>query len=114
MHVHSSVEYIIWFAFSTGTVFVLFSFPFLFTYFADIHGTTTERSSVLLCGLVIAVFQFGWAATQVSHLALIPQLTAVDSERTELSAFRLFIFVSIIFHCHFALVLTVDLLFFLS
>ena len=66
----------------------MFSFPFLFTHFADVYGSTKDLYGILQCGLTIAVFQFGWAATQVSHLALIPQLTPIDSERTDLSALR--------------------------
>jgi len=34
------------------------------------------------------VFQFGWACTQISHLALIPVLTSCQNERTGLTAIR--------------------------
>ena len=57
--------------------------------FAVVFGKASEMRTIVMCSLVISVFQFGWAATQVSHLALIPQLTSSDLERTELSAFRL-------------------------
>ena len=36
----------------------------------------------------IVVFQFGWAASQVSHLAMIPELTPSQDERTGLTAIR--------------------------
>ena len=37
----------------------------------------------------VCVFQFGWAAAQISHLAMIPELTPVESERDELNIIRL-------------------------
>ena len=75
--------------FCSGTVSVLCSFPVLFTRFVSLDGKPLELPSLVHCSIVIAIFQFGWAATQVSHLALIPQLTSVESERVELSALRL-------------------------
>ena len=36
----------------------------------------------------VVIFQFGWAATQISHLALIPQLTTLENERVALQAIR--------------------------
>ena len=42
---------------------------------------------VILIGLV-CVFQFGWASAQISHLAMIPELTHVESERDELNIIR--------------------------
>ncbi len=36
----------------------------------------------------VVIFQFGWAATQISHLSLIPQLTTSDDERVALNAIR--------------------------
>ncbi|KAK3709913.1 hypothetical protein QZH41_020039, partial [Actinostola sp. cb2023] len=36
----------------------------------------------------IVVFQFGWASTQISHLALIPELTSDEHEKTSLNAIR--------------------------
>jgi Na+/melibiose symporter-like transporter len=36
----------------------------------------------------VVIFQFGWAATQISHLSLIPQLTTNDNERVSLNAIR--------------------------
>lgn len=43
---------------------------------------------IILIGLV-CVFQFGWAAAQISHLAMIPELTHVEAERDELNIIRL-------------------------
>jgi Na+/melibiose symporter-like transporter len=36
----------------------------------------------------VVIFQFGWAATQISHLSLIPQLTSYENERVALNAIR--------------------------
>ena len=38
--------------------------------------------------MFVVVFQFGWAATQISHLAMIPELTPSQDERTGLTAIR--------------------------
>ena len=37
----------------------------------------------------IVLFQFGWASTQISHLALIPELTSCVEEKMSLNAIRL-------------------------
>lgn len=98
-----------------GTLCVIFSFPFLFMRppASDINQSAMmnplpsstsrqsessrmfvsinklmETSEMLYYAFFVAVFQFGWAATQVAHLSLIPQLTSVDSERVELNAVR--------------------------
>ena len=34
------------------------------------------------------IFQFGWASTQISHLATIPDLAKNQTDRTTLTAFR--------------------------
>nr|XP_034172580.1 major facilitator superfamily domain-containing protein 12-like isoform X2 [Osmia lignaria] len=36
----------------------------------------------------VVIFQFGWAAVQISHLSLVPELTPTEHERTELIAIR--------------------------
>jgi Na+/melibiose symporter-like transporter len=36
----------------------------------------------------IVIFQIGWASTQVSHLSVIPNLTPIERERTQLNSFR--------------------------
>ena len=36
----------------------------------------------------IMIFQIGWASTQISHLALIPELTADENERVGLNSIR--------------------------
>ena len=34
------------------------------------------------------IFQFGWASTQISHLAAIPDIASSQNERTGLTAIR--------------------------
>jgi Na+/melibiose symporter-like transporter len=36
----------------------------------------------------VFIFQFGWASTQVSHMALIPDLSTCENERLSLNAIR--------------------------
>ena len=36
----------------------------------------------------VAIFQFGWAATQISHLSMIPALSSSTSERAQLTSMR--------------------------
>ena len=43
---------------------------------------------ILYYACFIVVFQVGWATTQVSHLALIPQLTSDPNERVGLTSLR--------------------------
>ena len=38
--------------------------------------------------LLVCIFQFGWAAAQISHLAMIPELTPIEAERDELNIIR--------------------------
>lgn len=40
----------------------------------------------------VFIFQFGWAATQISHLSLIPQLSPCENERASLNATRYLFF----------------------
>lgn len=94
-----------------GTVCVVFSFPLIFspcpgcqdpipypvrpgTSNVTDTGTWTGLSEedLWLRGLyyaaLIVIFQAGWAIVQISHLALIPDLTPIQSERAELTAIR--------------------------
>uniref|UniRef100_A0A914HG82 Uncharacterized protein n=1 Tax=Globodera rostochiensis TaxID=31243 RepID=A0A914HG82_GLORO len=69
-----------------GTFCVTFSFPLIF-------------SGCLLCDWVpflrlfwfvppIMLFQFGWAAVQISHLAMIPELTSSEHTRMSMTSYR--------------------------
>ena len=48
----------------------------------------SPKIKVLYYAIPIAVIQFGWTSVQISHLALIPELTEDKDERMELNAIR--------------------------
>ncbi|KAJ8966997.1 hypothetical protein NQ317_006925 [Molorchus minor] len=70
-----------------GTVCVLGAFPFIF---APCIGCTTSHkwAQMFYYSIFIIIFQFGWAAVQISHLSLIPELTPNEHDRTKLTAVR--------------------------
>lgn len=72
----------------TGTICVLLSFPFIFSPCLGCAATTPEWAALLYYGPFVVVFQFGWAATQIAHLSLIPELATSDHEKVELTALR--------------------------
>ncbi|ELV09282.1 hypothetical protein TREES_T100006040 [Tupaia chinensis] len=71
-----------------GTVCVLLSFPFIFSPCLGCGAATPEWAALLYYGPFVVTFQFGWAATQISHLSLIPELVTNDHEKVELTALR--------------------------
>ncbi|XP_067134435.1 major facilitator superfamily domain-containing protein 12-like [Centruroides vittatus] len=70
-----------------GTICVLLSFPFLFLKCVGCSHSHQSAQFVYYSAFII-IFQFGWAAVQVSHLSLIPDLTPISSERVALNAYR--------------------------
>lgn len=70
-----------------GALSVTFSFPFIFNLCIGC-GNTSEGARFIYYTPFIVVFQFGWAATQISHLAMIPELTDDDSEKVSLNTLR--------------------------
>ncbi|CAN8004911.1 unnamed protein product, partial [Ixodes hexagonus] len=70
-----------------GTLCVVGSFPFLFSKPLGGEGSSQEAEFVYFAAFIV-IFQLGWAATQVSHLSLIPDLTPIPHERVELNALR--------------------------
>lgn len=70
-----------------GCVCVLFSFPFLFNLCIDCENSP-EWARFYYYAPFVVIFQFGWAATQISHLSLLPQLTPNENERVALNAIR--------------------------
>lgn len=51
-------------------------------------STSSQWAQVIYFAGFIVIFQFGWAAVQVSHLSLIPVLAHDERSRTELTALR--------------------------
>ncbi|XP_078315896.1 major facilitator superfamily domain-containing protein 12-like [Crassostrea virginica] len=70
-----------------GTISVACSYPFLFN---DCIGCSNapDWSKFIYFAPFVVIFQFGWAATQISHLSLIPDLTSEENERVELNGLR--------------------------
>ncbi|XP_072338131.1 major facilitator superfamily domain-containing protein 12-like isoform X2 [Scyliorhinus torazame] len=71
-----------------GSISVLLSFPFIFNPPVGSGKDTPQWAELVYFVPFIVIFQFGWAATQISHLALIPELVADNHQRVELTAFR--------------------------
>lgn len=71
-----------------GTVSVLLSFAFIFNECLGCGPVTPQWASVTYFAPFIIIFQFGWAAIQISHLALIPELVTCEHARVELTAYR--------------------------
>ena len=71
-----------------GTVSVLLSFPFIFNQCLGCDLSTPEWVGLIYFIPFIVVFQFGWAATQISHLSLIPELVSCEHAKVELTAYR--------------------------
>lgn len=70
-----------------GTICVLLGFPFIFSQCIGCEGAHQYAQLVYYAAFVV-IFQFGWAAVQISHLALVPELTPAEHERTQLIAIR--------------------------
>ena len=70
-----------------GTICVVISFPFIFLGCIGCSNASFEFKMFYFITFAV-VFQFGWAATQISHLAMIPELTPNQDERIELTAIR--------------------------
>ncbi|XP_026885768.2 major facilitator superfamily domain-containing protein 12 isoform X4 [Electrophorus electricus] len=71
-----------------GTVCVVLSFPFIFSPCVGCGENTLLWVKLLYFSPFIIIFQFGWAATQISHLSLIPELVTCKHAKVELTAYR--------------------------
>lgn len=70
-----------------GVICVVFSFGFMFNLCPTCENSDLWARFIYYAPFVV-IFQFGWAATQISHLSLIPQLSACENERVSLNAIR--------------------------
>jgi len=70
-----------------GTICVLGSFPFIFLPCLGCESWDQE-DQLIYYSVFVCIFQFGWASTQISHLALIPSLSSCHKKRTSLTAIR--------------------------
>ncbi|CAJ1087367.1 major facilitator superfamily domain-containing protein 12-like [Xyrichtys novacula] len=71
-----------------GTLSVVLSFAFIFNQCLGCDVFTPQWVSLTYFIPFIIVFQFGWAATQISHLSLIPELVTCEHAKVELTAYR--------------------------
>lgn len=70
-----------------GVICVILSFPFIFNLCITCQDASRTALFFYYTPFVV-IFQFGWASTQISHLALIPELTSDEHEKTSLNAIR--------------------------
>ncbi|XP_076272380.1 major facilitator superfamily domain-containing protein 12-like [Rhynchophorus ferrugineus] len=70
-----------------GTVCVVVSFPFIFSPCVTCENAP-RWSQMFYYSMFIIIFQFGWAAVQISHLSLIPEISPNEHDRTKLTAIR--------------------------
>ncbi|XP_049455131.1 major facilitator superfamily domain-containing protein 12-like [Epinephelus fuscoguttatus] len=71
-----------------GTLSVVLSFAFIFNQCLGCSSFTPQWASLIYFIPFIIIFQFGWAATQISHLSLIPELVSCEHAKVELTAYR--------------------------
>uniref|UniRef100_A0A1B6E3G3 Major facilitator superfamily (MFS) profile domain-containing protein n=2 Tax=Clastoptera arizonana TaxID=38151 RepID=A0A1B6E3G3_9HEMI len=70
-----------------GSICVVLSFPFIFSPCIGCAYSHQWAQMIYYSGFVV-IFQFGWAAVQIAHLALVSELTPDEHERTSLIATR--------------------------
>jgi Na+/melibiose symporter-like transporter len=68
-----------------GTVLVALSFPMIFMVQRD---TLPYLANLFYFSLFITIFQCGWATVQISHLAILPELSTTSTDRSELNSVR--------------------------
>ncbi|XP_028284264.1 major facilitator superfamily domain-containing protein 12-like [Parambassis ranga] len=71
-----------------GSLSVVLSFAFIFNQCLGCNVLTPQWVSLTYFVPFIIIFQFGWAATQISHLSLIPELVSCEHAKVELTAYR--------------------------
>ncbi|CAH0405473.1 unnamed protein product [Chilo suppressalis] len=70
-----------------GTACVMTSFPFIFTVCIGC-SMAHKWAQMFYFAAFILIFQIGWAAVQISHLSLIPELAEDEHTRSHLTAVR--------------------------
>uniref|UniRef100_A0A3Q1FY48 Major facilitator superfamily domain containing 12 n=1 Tax=Acanthochromis polyacanthus TaxID=80966 RepID=A0A3Q1FY48_9TELE len=79
-------------AHTCGMIFVIMSFAFIFNQCLGCDSFTPQWASLVYFVPFIIIFQFGWAATQISHLSLIPELVTCEHAKVELTAYSRYAF----------------------
>ncbi|KAH9515254.1 Major facilitator super domain-containing protein 12 [Bulinus truncatus] len=70
-----------------GTICVMASFPFLFSKCITCSHAPNIAQFIYYAPFVV-IFQFGWAATQISHLSFSSDITNIPHERVALQSIR--------------------------
>jgi Na+/melibiose symporter-like transporter len=70
-----------------GSFLVLLSFPMIFS-ICPFCETWPTWWKFLYYPFVIIIFQFGWPVCQITHLAMIPELSRTQRDRSDLTALR--------------------------
>ncbi|CAF1503684.1 unnamed protein product, partial [Rotaria sordida] len=70
-----------------GVICVLCSFPFCFNLCVGCEHNDL-LAQFFYYAMFIIIFQFGWSCSQISHLAMINDLTHKDGERVALNSYR--------------------------
>jgi len=72
-----------------GVLMVAANFSFMFCFsMLPAWGALAAAPKAAVLGLFAALFNVGWAAVQVSHMALVPELTRDEGERVLLNSAR--------------------------
>lgn len=74
-----------------GTVCVLIGMPFMYSPCIGCEDFS-QWQKLIYYGFFVTIFQFGWAAVQTAHLALVPDLSSDEMDRTGLLSIR-FLFI---------------------
>lgn len=69
-----------------GIICTAASFPFIFS--PVYGGSTSDLGIFIYYSAFVIIFQIGWAAVQISHLSLIPELASNNSETAGLNGWR--------------------------
>ncbi|CAM4879980.1 unnamed protein product [Rotaria socialis] len=70
-----------------GVICVLCSFPFCFNLCVECKDSDLWAQFIYYTMFII-IFQFGWSCSQITHLAMINELTHKDDERVALNSYR--------------------------
>lgn len=72
---------------SLGTILVFLTFPLIFS-ICPFCDTFPNWWRMTFYSVVILIFQFGWPVVQITHLAMIPELSRTKRDRSDLTATR--------------------------
>ncbi|XP_052890488.1 major facilitator superfamily domain-containing protein 12-like [Anopheles moucheti] len=70
-----------------GTLIAFFTFPMIFS-LCPWCSVAPHWWEILYFVIVILAYQFGWPIIQVTHLAMIPELSRTQKDRSDLTAIR--------------------------